>query len=138
MRAAAATAIIIRLSLVLLSFDSTMAMSRARIHVEGKVQGVYYRETTRLKGTALGLTGAAWNLPDKRVEIVAEGPRASIEALVAWCKKGPEGAAEVGVTDSLTKKRLVTKVSVSWLAEDTDGPREFSEFKNGGKKNASR
>ena len=106
-------------------------MSRARIFVEGKVQGVYYRESTRLKGTGLGLTGAAWNLKDKRVEILAEGPRQAIEALLAWCHKGPEGAAEVGMTDPLTKKRRVTKVQVEWL---TDGPPEHKDFANGGKK----
>jgi len=114
------------------------ALSRVRVFVEGKVQGVYYRETTRLKATALGLTGRAFNLPDKRVEIVAEGPRATIEALVAWCWKGPEGAAEVGMTDPLTKKRKVSKVDVTWLVDEQEGTvREYSDFKNGGKKAAS-
>lgn len=46
-------------------------------------------DTTKAKGERLGLTGVAYNLADKRVEIVAEGPKAAIETLVEWCWKGP-------------------------------------------------
>ena len=111
-----------------------LMLSRAKLFIEGKVQGVYYRESTRLKATELGLTGAAWNLPDKRVEIVAEGSKEAIEALIAWCWKGPEGAAEVGLTDPLTKKRKVTKVLVEWLAGSQAESPQFKAFTNGGKK----
>ena len=83
-----------------------------------------------------GLTGAAYNLPDKtQVEVIVEGPKSAIEELVAWCWKGPEGAAEVGIKDRLTKKRNVTKVEVTWEFEDQEGrSREFETFENGGKK----
>jgi acylphosphatase len=111
------------------------SLSRIRVFVEGKVQGVYYRETTRLKATSLGITGRAWNLADKRVEIVAEGQKERLEKLVEWCWKGPEGAAEVGMTDPLTKKRMVKNVTVEWVVDEQPGAeRVYAEFANGGKK----
>ena len=114
------------------STPAATQFSRIRVFVEGKVQGVYYRETTRLKATSLGITGRAWNLADKRVEIVAEGQKERLEKLVEWCWKGPEGAAEVGMTDPLTKKRKVKNVTVEWVEQP--GTREYEEFANGGKK----
>ena len=107
--------------------------ARARIFVSGKVQGVYYRDTTKLKGSSLGLTGVAWNLSDGRVEIVAEGPKAKIEELEAWCWKGPEGAAEVGINNKLAQKRKVTRVELTWEEPASSTP-EYSSFANGGKK----
>ena len=116
------------------STPAATQFSRIRVFVEGKVQGVYYRETTRLKATSLGITGRAWNLADKRVEIVAEGPKEMLEKLLEWCWKGPEGAAEVGMTDPLTKKRKVKNVTVEWVVDEQPGTREYAEFANGGKK----
>ena len=113
-------------------------LSRAHIFVSGKVQGVYYRDSTKLKGARLGLTGIAYNLPDTRVEVIAEGSKASIDELIQWCWKGPEGAAEVGVTKKLTLKRKVTNVEVTWeYVEESDRRREFAEFVNGGNKTPS-
>ena len=110
-------------------------LSRVHIFVEGKVQGVYYRDSTKLKGQQLGLTGVAYNLPDKRVEIIAEGDRTQLQTLVDWCRKGPEGAVEVGIDNKLSKKRKVTKVDVTWEFEDSEGRgREYTSFVNGGNK----
>ncbi|RLD98262.1 MAG: acylphosphatase, partial [Aquificota bacterium] len=64
-------------------------MERVHIWVSGKVQGVWYRATTVEEAKKLGLTGCVRNLPDGRVEIVAEGPRESLERLIAWCHEGP-------------------------------------------------
>lgn len=64
-------------------------MERVHIWVSGKVQGVWYRATTVEEAKKLGLTGWVRNLPDGRVEIVAEGPRESLERLIAWCHEGP-------------------------------------------------
>ena len=116
-------------------FGSSMeaSFSRARIFVSGKVQGVYYRDTTKLKGSSLGLTGVAWNLSDGRVEIVAEGPKAKIEELEAWCWKGPEGAAEVGINHRAAQKRKVTRVELTWEELPGSTP-EYTSFANGGKK----
>ena len=116
------------------SMDATQ-LSRARVFVSGKVQGVYYRNSAKLKGEKLSLTGVAYNLKDGRVEIIAEGSKQNIEEFIAWCWKGPEGAHEVGIMDPLTKKRKVTEVQSSWELDEAIGEsRKYSEFKNGGKK----
>ena len=65
---------------------------RARIVVTGIVQGVAYRQSTVLEAERLGLAGWVRNLPDGRVEALAEGPRERVESLVAWCWRGPPSA----------------------------------------------
>lgn len=52
--------------------------------VEGRVQGVGFRWWTRREAGALGLSGTATNLPDGRVEVIAEGPREACQALLDW------------------------------------------------------
>jgi acylphosphatase len=69
-------------------------MRRVKILVHGRVQGVFYRDSTRRKARELGLVGTVRNLPDGSVEIVSEGTAAALEVLVQWCKLGPP-AAEV-------------------------------------------
>jgi acylphosphatase len=69
-------------------------MKRINITVRGRVQGVFYRDSTRRKAIELGLGGTVRNRLDGAVEIVAEGPSDSLEALVLWCRTGPP-AAEV-------------------------------------------
>mmetsp|Transcript_70660 Transcript_70660/g.165705 ORF Transcript_70660/g.165705 Transcript_70660/m.165705 type:complete len:126 (-) Transcript_70660:217-594(-) len=108
-----------------------MTAQRVQIFVTGKVQGVYFRDTTKLMGDRLGLSGAAWNLSDGRVEILAEGPQEKLKELVDWCWKGPEGAAEVGIENSLTAKRKVTDVSATFAEAQGNLP---SPFSNAGKK----
>jgi len=65
------------------------ASVRANITVEGLVQGVFFRANTRKVAESLMLTGWVKNLPDGRVEILAEGPSGKIEEFVHWCQKGP-------------------------------------------------
>jgi acylphosphatase len=62
------------------------------IIVKGKVQGVYYRQTTQEKATVLGITGTVSNLPDRNVKIIATGTKEKLEALLAWCRQGPSRA----------------------------------------------
>jgi acylphosphatase len=54
------------------------------IIVKGKVQGVYYRQTTQEKAAALGITGMVRNLPDRNVQITATGTKEQLEKLVTW------------------------------------------------------
>lgn len=61
------------------------------------VQGVFYRDNTIKTARALGLLGWVRNLEDSRVELVAEGPRAKLEALVKWCHTGSPKAVVSGV-----------------------------------------
>lgn len=74
-------------------------MPSARLHllVSGLVQGVFYRQSTADAAGRLGLRGWARNLPDGRVEVVAEGERAALEALLEACRRGPPAARVAGV-----------------------------------------
>lgn len=63
-----------------------------RIIVSGKVQGVFFRASTRDQANILGVSGFVRNLADGRVEIVAQGPASQLEDFVAWCGQGPPGA----------------------------------------------
>jgi acylphosphatase len=66
--------------------------ARARIRVTGLVQGVFYRQSTAQEATRLGLSGTVRNLPDGSVEVEAEGRRSAVEALLAFCRRGPPAA----------------------------------------------
>lgn len=68
-------------------------MACKRFLVSGKVQGVWFRASTREQATGLGLTGHAINLPDGRVEVVACGGDAALDALETWLWQGPELAS---------------------------------------------
>jgi acylphosphatase len=63
-----------------------------RCLVSGLVQGVFYRASARQKARELGVTGWARNLPDGRVEVLACGEQAAVEALCAWLRQGPSAA----------------------------------------------
>lgn len=65
---------------------------RWTLTISGLVQGVFYRASTQEKASSLGLTGYTRNLPDGRVEVVAEGPLDRLEALKTWCGEGPPAA----------------------------------------------
>ena len=65
--------------------------NRKRVHafVIGRVQGVFYRSSAKSEAMRIGLTGWVKNLPDGRVELVAEGPPDAVDELLQWCYKGP-------------------------------------------------
>ena len=63
-----------------------------RCLVSGRVQGVFFRVSTRDQAQALGLTGQVSNLPDGRVAVTACGPQAALESLQQWLWKGPPQA----------------------------------------------
>jgi acylphosphatase len=65
--------------------------------ISGKVQGVFYRQSTRDKARALGIGGTVKNNGDGSVTIVATGEAGQLEALIAWSKKGPAAARVTGV-----------------------------------------
>mgnify|MGYP001459646274 CR=1 FL=1 len=65
---------------------------RVELRIVGKVQGVWYRASMQREARRLGVAGWVRNVEDGSVEAVAEGPRADLEALIAWCRKGPPGA----------------------------------------------
>ena len=87
---------------------------KARVHlfVSGRVQGVFFRDHTRRWAVSLGLMGWVRNLLDGRVEVLAEGEKERLEALIVRLNQGPP-LAEVG------------NVEVAW--EEFRG--EFSDFR---------
>ena len=60
--------------------------------ISGKVQGVGFRNFTQMNAKQLGINGYAKNLPNGKVEVVAEADKARLDALVALLKKGPRFA----------------------------------------------
>jgi acylphosphatase len=84
-------------------------IARMTARVSGRVQGVGFRYWVRQEAESLALTGWATNLPDGRVEVVADGPRDSCEALLAALQSsGTPG--------------YVRDVVVSWSAVDEASP----------------
>ncbi len=73
----------------------------AHVVVSGRVQGVWFRGTTRGVALEAGVNGWVRNLPDRRVEAVLQGPRQAVERVIDFMRIGPPGA-------------VVTDVSVSW------------------------
>ncbi len=73
---------------------------QVRLHVTGRVQGVFFRDWTVGEATRLGLDGWVRNRRDGSVEILAAGPAAAIEALAALCHRGPPAAEVRGVAQA--------------------------------------
>jgi acylphosphatase len=88
-------------------------MAEARFHavVQGRVQGVFFRSTTKREADKLKLKGYVKNLPDGNVEIVAEGEKEDLRCFLDWCNKGPVLS-------------YVKKVDVSWQPPT----KEFGSF----------
>ena len=85
-------------------------MRKVTLIVHGRVQGVFYRDSTMRKARELGLAGTVRNLPDGTVQIVAQGHPDALEKLIRWAYDGPPAAvvsdverkydtAEPGITD---------------------------------------
>jgi acylphosphatase len=67
-------------------------LTRARVHVRGRVQGVFFRAETQARAQSLGLAGWVRNTADGSVEAVVEGDQNLVESMVEWCRHGPAGA----------------------------------------------
>jgi acylphosphatase len=65
---------------------------RTRVRVSGRVQGVFFRDSTREKAESLALAGWVRNTPDGAVEAVFEGPEESVREMIEWCEAGPPQA----------------------------------------------
>ena len=81
--------------------------SEARVVVSGRVQGVWFRASTRDVALGQGVSGFVRNLPGRRVEAVLQGERAAVEKTIAFMREGPPGAQ-------------VTDVSVEWRDPSED------------------
>jgi len=65
---------------------------RTRLIIEGRVQGVWFRDSTRSEALALGVSGWVRNRRDGSVEALVEGPEDQVKKLVSWCHHGPPHA----------------------------------------------
>lgn len=70
---------------------------RAHALIEGTVQGVYFRATTRDEARDRGVDGWVENRSDGRVEAVFEGPEGAVAEMVEFCHEGSPAAAVEGV-----------------------------------------
>ena len=72
-------------------------MTRRRVVVSGRVQGVFFRDTTRRRAEAAGVAGWVRNTPEGKVEAVFEGEPGAVDELVEFCRRGPSGAEVAGI-----------------------------------------
>ncbi|MGB3728334.1 MAG: acylphosphatase [Thermodesulfobacteriota bacterium] len=88
-------------------------MDKKRLHliIQGKVQGVFFRASTKEKACELGLRGFVRNKEDGTVEVIAEGDKTQLQKLADWCHIGPDHS-------------IVDRVQIDWLPYIT----EFEEF----------
>lgn len=70
---------------------------RAHAIIHGRVQGVFFRASTRDEALRVGVAGWVRNLPDGSVEALFEGETLKVEEVLGWCHKGPSGARVSGV-----------------------------------------
>jgi len=79
-----------------------MVKVRAELVIHGRVQGVFYRQSTQEMARARGLCGWVRNCPDGTVAAVFEGERSAVQDAIDWCHHGPPGAR-------------VSNVEVTWV-----------------------
>ena len=73
-----------------------MSKVRVELNIQGRVQGVFYRQSAKETAVRFGLTGWARNCPDGSVAAVFEGEKEAVDTAVEWCRQGPPAAS---VTD---------------------------------------
>ena len=66
-----------------------MVQKRVHIFVTGRVQGVFFRQATRVIAIKNNVTGWVKNLDDGRVEIMLEGEDRCVDPVIGWCNFGP-------------------------------------------------
>jgi len=69
-----------------------MKIVHVNIVLDGKVQGVRFRETTKYVADQAGIKGFIRNEPDGKVYIEAEGGQWELDTFMQWCNEGPDRA----------------------------------------------
>ena len=72
-------------------------LAARRFTIKGRVQGVFFRASTRRVAESLGITGHAVNLPNGDVEVLACGDAAALDQLADWLHEGPANASVTSV-----------------------------------------
>jgi acylphosphatase len=76
-----------------------MADRAVRLIIEGRVQGVGYRQWTVREASRRGLDGWVRNLPDGTVEALIAGPETDVAAMIDACRHGPRMAAVTAINE---------------------------------------
>jgi acylphosphatase len=76
---------------------------RRRVVVRGRVQGVFFRDSTRRRAQSRGVAGWVTNRPDGAVEAVFEGDSEAVESMLRFVREGP-GRADVGEVDVIDEQ----------------------------------
>lgn len=84
------------------------------MRIFGKVQGVFFRVTTKEHAERLGITGFVRNEPDGSVLIEAEGTAAHMKEFSQWCSEGPEGAIVESIIDEEGKVEGYTAFEIEY------------------------
>ena len=87
---------------------------RAHVFVSGRVQGVYYRASTRDAARELGVDGWVTNRSDGRVEAVFEGDQEAVEELTDWCHSGSSAASVEDVAVTMEEPAGLDGFEVRW------------------------
>jgi acylphosphatase len=74
-----------------------MVKARAHVFINGRVQGVFFRQKTKQQAESFGVDGWIRNLSDGRVEAVFEGEAKAVKKLVEYCRHGPSSAKVTGI-----------------------------------------
>lgn len=72
-------------------------MKHLKISVKGKVQGVFFRASTKAVADQIGVKGYVMNRPDGTVYIEVEGQSFDLDMFLEWCQEGSDGADVVEV-----------------------------------------
>lgn len=83
-----------------------------QILVSGKVQGVYYRQSTKETAQRLAVSGTVKNLLNGDVLIIATGTDEHLQQLIQWCKKGPARAEVHTVEVSTLELKMFERFSI--------------------------
>jgi acylphosphatase len=86
---------------------------RRRAVVRGRVQGVFFRDSTREQAEAAGVAGSVRNRDDGAVEVVLEGPPGAVEQVLAFSHEGPGQARVDSVEISEEEPQGLTSFEVS-------------------------
>lgn len=92
-----------------------MDMKSCHIIVKGKVQGVFYRKTTKEYADTHKILGTVMNLPDGSVEIFASGTATQLEELTTWCHTGSPMSNVTSVERNDIAPKIFEDFSIRYL-----------------------
>jgi acylphosphatase len=87
-------------------------MQTVHLVIKGKVQGVFFRASTKDKANELGIKGWVKNMPDGNVEVLAAGNKDQLENFIEWCRRGPKQAIVSDVVVSNAEESFLNEFRI--------------------------